>query len=299
MLPRSMNEPAAKSPAPTDAFSGEEVRLVELDQDHPGFSDQVYRRRRNEIAALAHGYRSGGRLPSVDYRPVEHEVWRAVWEKLAPLHVARACKEYREGTERFGFGHDRIPSFAEVNTKLVDLEGFHLAPVAGLVMPVTFLEQLANRRFLATQYMRHHSQPLYTPEPDVVHEYIGHVGALSQPELAELNVAFGEATRRATARTDSAAGQAAVERLIRVYWYTLEFGLVAQDGATKVYGAGILSSFGELGSFEERAELRGWDLDEIAHMDYDPTDYQRVLFVAPDFASMRDDLMHWLDTHDR
>lgn len=291
-----MTEPAAKRARPADAFSGEQVRLVELDQDHPGFSDQVYRRRRNQIAALAYGYRSDGPLPSVDYDPVEHGVWRTVWAKLAPLHARRACREYIEGTERFGFPHDRIPSFAEVNAKLVDLEGFHLAPVAGLVMPVTFLEQLANRRFLATQYMRHHSQPLYTPEPDVVHEYIGHVGALCQPELAELNVAFGEATRRAAANPDAAAGQAAIERLIRVYWYTLEFGLVVEDGETKVYGAGILSSFGELGSFDERAQLRGWDIDAIAHMDYDPTDYQRVLFVAPGFATMRDDLMHWLDT---
>jgi phenylalanine-4-hydroxylase len=294
-----MNDPAAKRSRAAEAFSGEQVRLVELDQDHPGFSDHVYRRRRNDIAALAYGYRSDGPLPSVDYHPVEHAVWRTVWDKLGSLHEARACRAYLEGTARFDFPRDRIPSFAEVNAALSELEGFHLAPVAGLVMPVTFLEQLANRRFLATQYMRHHSQPLYTPEPDVVHEYIGHVGALSQPELAELNVAFGEATRRASTHADQAAGQAAVERLIRVYWYTLEFGLLVEDGDTKVYGAGILSSFGELASFESRADLRPWDLDAIAHVDYDPTDYQRVLFVAPSFGRMRDDLLRWLDTHDR
>jgi phenylalanine-4-hydroxylase len=281
-----MRDPA--QPGPSSEFVGKEVELVDLDQDHPGFSDPVYRARRNQIAQLAESYRAGGPLPSVEYDEVEHGVWRTVWERLGPLHLARGCKEFLEGTERFDFPKDRIPSFAEVNRRLLELEGFHLAPVAGLVLPITFLVQLGNRRFLATQYMRHHSQPLYTPEPDVVHEYIGHVGALSHPDLAELNVRFGEVAA-------ATADDVVVERLIRAYWYTLEFGILEEAGELRVYGAGILSSFGELGGFQDQAELRGWDLDAIAHMDYDPTDYQKVLFVAPSFERMRDDLLRWLD----
>jgi phenylalanine-4-hydroxylase len=281
-----------RDPARLDSrseFSGKDVELVTLDRDHPGFSDEVYRRRRNEIARLAFDYESGKPLPSIDYNDVEHGVWRTVWEQLEPLHRRRACREYLEGTDRFAFPKHRIPSFAEVNERLVTLEGFRLAPVAGLVMPLTFLEQLSHRRFLATQYMRHHSVPLYTPEPDVVHEYVGHVGALTHPQLAQLNLAFGEAAARAK-------DQAVVERLIRAYWYTLEFGILEEDDELRVYGAGILSSFGELGSFDQNAELRPWDLDAIAAMDYDPTDYQSVLFVAPSFARMRDDLLAWLDS---
>lgn len=282
-----MRQPA-KIPDPT-GFHGEDIELVELEQDHPGFSDQVYRRRRNEIARLARSYRSGGSLPSVDYNDVEHGVWRTVWRELDPLHHRRACRACLDGLERFGFDKRRIPSFAKVNARLVDLEGFTLAPVAGLVMPVTFLGQLAHRRFLATQYMRHHSQPLYTPEPDVVHEYVGHVGALAHPALAELNVAFGRAALEATE-------EATVEQLIRTYWYTLEFGLLEEDEEIKVYGAGILSSFGELSSFDQNADLRAWDLEAIAHTDYDPTTYQKTLFVAPGFRAMRDDLLRWLES---
>jgi phenylalanine-4-hydroxylase len=269
-------------------FVGNDIELVELDQDHPGFSDQVYRRRRNEIARLARGYRSGGPLPSVDYNDTEQGVWRTIWRELDSLHQRRVCRPCLEGLERFGFDKQRIPSFGEVNARLHEIEGFTLAPVAGLVMPATFLEQLFHRRFLATQYMRHHSKPLYTPEPDVVHEYVGHVGALAHPDLAELNVAFG---RAAFAATDPAT----IEQLIRVYWYTLEFGLLEEDGEIKVYGAGILSSFGELNSFDRHAELRPWNLDEIGRTDYDPTTYQKRLFVAPSFETMRDDLLRRLE----
>jgi phenylalanine-4-hydroxylase len=268
-------------------FRGDEVELVHLDRDHPGFSDPVYRRRRDEIARLARGYRAGGPLPAVEYREDEHQVWRTVWRELEPLHRARACRAYREGTERFGFDRNAIPSFAEVNARLSTLEGFALAPVAGLVQPGLFLEQLAQRRFLATQYMRHGSTPLYTPEPDVVHEYIGHVGALAHPGLAELNVAFGHAASRAH-------DPARIEALIRVYWYTLEFGILEEDGRIAVYGAGILSSFGELGRFETEARLRPWDLEEIVATPYDPTDYQRVLFVAPPMERLRSELLQWL-----
>ena len=113
---------------------------------------------------------------------------------------------------------------------------------------------------------------------------------MAHPELAELNSAFGYATLK------SRADAARIEALIRVYWYTIEFGLVAEDDQVKVYGAGILSSFGELRRYETQAEHRAWDLEVMAHDDYDPTNYQAHLYVAPSFARMRDDLLSWLDT---
>ena len=273
---------------PTEILSGREVELVQLDRDHPGFNDQIYRRRRNEIAALAVEWRGDGPLPSVDYNEVEQGIWREVWSHLAPLHARKACRTYLEGCERFRFAHDHIPSFAEVNARLEPLEGFTLAPVAGLVTPRLFLEQLAGRRFLATQYLRHQSEPLYTPEPDVIHEYVGHVPVLAQPELARLNLAFGEATRR----TDDPAR---LEALIRVYWYTLEFGLVEEDGEIKIYGAGILSSFGEIERCTKEPELLPFDLERMAATAYDPTNYQAQLFVTPSFESMHGTLLRWLE----
>jgi phenylalanine-4-hydroxylase len=137
--------------------------------------------------------------------------------------------------------------------------------------------------------MRHPSVPLYTPEPDVVHEYVGHVPTLAHPAFVELNVAFGEAA------THARGASAQIEALIRLYWYTLEFGLVAERGEIKVQGAGILSSYGELGRFHD-AELREFDIDEIERTPYDPTAYQKQFFVAPDFERFRGDLLRRLGT---
>ena len=270
------------------AFRGTEVELVDLSRDHPGFNDPHYRNRRDAIARLALDYVSGQEIPSIDYNANERGVWAQVWQELQPLHARWACRAYLDGRARFGFDAVEIPSFAEVNARLGALEGFQLAPVAGLVVPATFLQQLAARRFLATQYMRHHSAPLYTPEPDVVHEYIGHLPSLAHPQLAQLNAAFGWAALQARS-------QARLDALIRVYWYTIEFGLVQEDGALKVFGAGILSSVGELEGFSTRAQLRPWDLEVMSATDFDPTHYQSQLFVAPSFEVLLDDLRGWLD----
>ncbi len=270
-------------------FSSADMELVELERDHPGFNDQVYRARRNQIAHLAGTYVAGGHIPSIDYNGVEQSVWKTVLETLAPLHEERACRAYLEGREAFGFDPDDIPSFDVVNRRLEPLCGYTLAPVAGLVLPIHFLTQLGERRFLATQYMRHHSVPLYTPEPDVIHEYVGHIPTLSQPDMAALNYAFGAASMRTR-------DEGEITALIRVYWYTIEFGLVEEDGEVKAYGAGLLSSFGELGNFQKNAELRPWDIAAMAARPYDPTEYQSQLFVAPSFAQMRDDLHAWLDS---
>ena len=272
-------------PSDQDGFSGARVELVRLDRDHPGFNDPVYRARRDAIAALAQIWVEGQPYPNVEYDEVEQSVWRTVWGELEAEHARVACRAYLDACAAFRFDPRSIPSFRDVNARLEPLHGFSLLPVAGLVMPRIFLEELGHRRFLATQYMRHHSTPLYTPEPDVVHEYIGHVPWLASPELAALNFAFGQAAQRADARR--------IEALIRVYWYTIEFGILEEDGALKVYGAGILSSYGEMRRFVD-AEHRPWDLERMAADAFDPTDYQAHLYVAPSYDRMRDDLLAWL-----
>ena len=173
---------------------------------------------------------SGGPIEEVQYNEDEQSVWRRVWSELAPLHQRYAAPVYLDALRCFPFDHQHIPSFNAINARLQPLQGFTLAPVGGLVLPETFLKQLANRRFLSTQYMRHASQPLYTPEPDVVHEYIGHAPMLAHPELSALNHAFGDACLRATP-TELAA-------IIRVYWYTIEFGILEGAAGLQVYGAG-------------------------------------------------------------
>ena len=172
----------------------------------------------------------------------------------------------------------RIPQLAEVSARVERLSGFRLEPVAGLVEPRVFLENLADGVFLCTQYIRHHSAPLYTPEPDVVHELIGHGVTLASPRLAELNRMFGRAVGRTTS-------DEALERLSRVYWHTIEFGVLREGGCVKAYGTGLLSSAGELEAMG-RAELRPLDLEAASRQDYDPTDFQPVLFCADSFEAM-------------
>jgi phenylalanine-4-hydroxylase len=263
-------------------------RLVELDADHPGFHDPAYRRRRNEIAHAALTYQDGDPAPVISYTEAEHAVWREVWQHLEPLHARYACREYHEAAKRVSLPREAIPQLETVNGIIEPHYGFRMLPVAGLVTAEAFLKELGRGVFLSTQYMRHHSVPLYTPEPDVVHELIGHAATFVQADFAQLNRAFGRAAIAATRSED-------IERIGRVYWYTLEFGVVREDGVLKVYGAGLLSSFGELGRFETEERLTEFDVDAIAATPYDPTRYQERLFVAPSFASMTSDVLVWLD----
>jgi phenylalanine-4-hydroxylase len=260
--------------------------LVQLDPDHPGFRDPVYRSRRDAIARIAFEYRDGDPVPRVDYTDEEQEVWRVVWRNLAPLHDRHACSAYLACSRLLKLDRARVPQLADVNVALGRATGFRMRPVAGLVSDRNFLGHLGRGVFLATQYMRHPSRPLYTPEPDVVHELVGHAATFCDPAFARLNRAFGEAALRAT--------PAQLSRIARVYWYTLEFGICEDGGAVKAYGAGLLSSFGELGRFEEHAELRPLDLAAVAATPYDPTDYQKVLYVAPDLPRTVELITAWL-----
>src|ERR1041385_5318880 len=148
--------------------------LVALDADHPGFHDPDYRRRRDEIARAALNHRYGDPALQIASTGNEHDVWREVWRNLEPLHARYACREYREASLRIALSRDAIPQLHAVNQVIEPMHGFRMMPVAGLVTAGAFLRELARGVFLSTQYMRHHSVPLYTPEPDVVHELVGH-----------------------------------------------------------------------------------------------------------------------------
>ena len=263
--------------------------VVQLDPDHPGFHDEGYRARRNQIARIAMEYQPGMPVPDAPYTPQEHQVWRAIREALEPAHQKHACAEYLECVRRLDLPWERIPQMREVTARVQAISGFRLEPVAGLVEPRVFLESLADGVFLSTQYIRHHCTPFYTPEPDVVHEVVGHAVILASERMAELNRLVGQAVKR----TSSAE---ALERLARVYWFTIEFGVLREDGRLKAYGTGLLSSAGELEAMHG-AELRPLDLEAVARQEYDPTKFQPVLFCADSFETMfetlKDYLLRW------
>jgi phenylalanine-4-hydroxylase len=263
--------------------------IVRLAPDHPGFRDAEYRARRNEIARISMQYKTGAAIADAPYTAEEHRLWRAIRDALESEHRRHACAEYLECVRKLDLPRHRIPQLREVSEKVRALSGFRLEPVAGLVEPRVFLESLAGGVFLCTQYIRHHSTPSYTPEPDVVHEVLGHAVTLASERLAELNRLVGEAVKRT-------ASSEALKRLSRLYWFTIEFGVVREAGDVKAYGTGLLSSAGELEAMG-RAELRPLDLEAASRQEYDPTKYQPVLFCADSFGAMfgalREFLLGW------
>jgi phenylalanine-4-hydroxylase len=282
-----MSKDAPPPSAPVSSATDDRAQLVKLDRDHPGFRDRAYRDRRDAIARLALEHREGQPPPEVAYTESEQSVWQTIWEHLTPLHDRFACDAWREGAARLDVSRTRVPQLRALNEQIAPLTGFRLVPVAGLVAPGVFLRHLARGEFLATQYMRHASAPLYTPEPDVVHEVVGHALSLAHEGFAALNRAFGEAACRARDAGED-------EALVRVYWWTLEFGALEDAGRLEVYGAGLLSSFGELGRFAAGAPRRPFDLDAMARTPFDPTDYQAQFFVAPPFEEMAREVLAWL-----
>lgn len=248
---------------------------VHLSDDHPGFADQQYRERRNHIASLALRWDSTPPtrpVPRAAYTEEEQEVWRTVCRELAAKHRRLACAEYRDAMARLALPADHIPQLDEVSQRLRPLTGFEYHPAAGLVPFDQFYGSLADGVFHSTQYLRHPSRPLYTPEPDLIHEVIGHGGMLASPRFAQLNRAAGRAARR----LETKEGR---EFFAHVFWFTIEFGVVYEDGELRAYGAGLLSSFGEIEEFRS-AEIRPLEIAAMGTKDYDITRYQPVLFAA-------------------
>jgi phenylalanine-4-hydroxylase len=245
---------------------------VQLGADHPGACDPAYRERRNHIAAEALAWKPGEPTPRIEYTDAEHEVWRIVSRELAPKHAKYACREFRDAAAALSLPTDHIPQLDEVTAGLQPLTGWSYHCAAGLVPLRDFLGSLGDRIFHSTQYIRHGAMPLYTPEPDLIHEVIGHGNLLASPRFGAIKRAAGLAAQRV--ETDDA-----LQFLADVFWFTIEFGVMREEGEVRAYGAGILSSYGEIEEFRG-AELRPLNLLDMGTLEYDITKYQPVLFCA-------------------
>ncbi|MGA5824038.1 phenylalanine 4-monooxygenase [Kitasatospora sp. NPDC094028] len=257
---------------------------------HPCFSDLSYRRRRDAIVALAEGHEVGAPSPLVRYSKAEHATWRAVHAALGAARRGRVCARVREVARRAPVPADRVPQHAEVGERLRSLSGFTFTLAGGIVANKRFLGAMASGHFHAVQYVRHPRMPLYTPEPDILHDVFGHGIHLSDPWFADLYRTVG----RAAARVDS---DDALDLISRVYWYTLEYGVVREGGTVKAYGAALLSSYGELRRFRQ-ADIRPWDLSELVARPYQVAGYQPVLFAVESMDELADVLHSFLDDFD-
>jgi phenylalanine-4-hydroxylase len=254
--------------------------VVHLGQDHPGFNDPDYRDRRNDIAHASMDWKHGDPVPVIEYTDAENEVWRTVCRELAPKHEKYACRAYRDAVAALALPTDRIPQLTEVTEGLQKLTGWGYVPAPGLVELREFLGSLGDKVFHSTQYIRHSAEPLYTPEPDLIHEVIGHGNTLAHPDFAAVNEQAGLAAQRVET-------QEALQFLADCFWFTMEFGVVYEDGELKTYGAGILSSYGEIEEFRAM-EIRPIDFLERGTLEYDITKYQKVLFAAESWNHMVD-----------
>jgi phenylalanine-4-hydroxylase len=260
--------------------------IVQLTYDHPGRHDADYQSRRDQIAALALRHDRSGPVPEVAYTDAEHEVWRVVQENLSPLHRRYACKEYQEASARLALDPSRLPQLEDVNRSLQAESGFKMVPVMGFVSPRAFMLHLREGTFLSTQYVRYPTTPLFSPEPDVIHELLGHACPLIDPRYAALNRRFGAAAE--------VVNEDDLLRLGRVFWHTLESGMVREKDGNKLLGAALLSSVEEIEHCYSRARQLPFDLDRMAGSAYEPTALQNEVYVAESFTALVRDVTAWL-----
>lgn len=257
----------------------EDITLLAL--DHPGANDPAYRARRDEIAALARnfGRDPGPGVPDVAYTDEETATWRYAVSRLETAHAGGASAAYLRAKRNLEIGPERIPQLRELNARLVGFHGFSLAPVEGLIESRAFLSKLAGGVMLCTQYIRHASRPEYTPEPDIVHELVGHAPTFTDKDIVDFTRLVGRAATTAT--------EEQLRRLERLYWFTIEFGLVEEAGEPKAYGAGLLSSFGELAHCRSaEVERRPFRMAEVLATPFDFSAMQPKLFVIRSFAAL-------------
>jgi phenylalanine-4-hydroxylase len=263
-----------------------DVDHLELEPGHPGLGDDGYIRRRHELFALCRGARLSRQPPPlIDYNDEEERVWHQVTPKLDELHVRYASGLYLQAKRELKISEDRIPQLRHLSERLLKVSGMHLVPAEGPIPYRTFYSYIAERGFPVTQFIRHGSKPEFTPEPDMIHDCLGHVPSLLNPDYASLLTLIGRAA--VTVPTGDK-----VLALKRLSWFSIEFGLIEQDGETKVFGAGILSSIGEIPNalFSPDVERRPFRTAEVIETDYDSSRMQDLLFIIPSLGFLKNEV---------
>ncbi|HJS12943.1 phenylalanine 4-monooxygenase [Sphingopyxis sp.] len=215
------------------------------------------------------------------YTPAEHAMWDDLFERQAKMLPGRVAPEFLDGLDILRMTKPGIPDFDELNERLMKATGWQVVAVPGLVPDRLFFEHLANRRFVAGRFIRTPEQIDYLQEPDIFHDVFGHVPLLANPVFADYMQAYGEGGLRAD-------GMGAIDHLARLYWYTVEFGLIRQKNELKLYGAGIVSSYSEsVFALDDASPNRiGFDLKRLMRTKYRIDDYQQTYFVIDSFEDL-------------
>ena len=223
--------------------------------------------------------------PWSSYSAQDHQTWAALYRRQSEVLPGRACREFLDNLHRFGIGEHAIPKFDELNRVLRRTTGWTLVGVEGLLPEFEFFDHLANRRFPVTWWIRRPDQIDYIAEPDLFHDLFGHVPLLLEPMFADYMQAYGAGGVRA-----SGLGPEALMNLTRLYWYTVEFGLIRTDEGLRIYGSGIVSSKAEsIHCLESAAPNRiGFELERVMRTRYRIDSYQKTYFVIDGFRQLID-----------
>ena len=221
--------------------------------------------------------------PWDDYSAADHDTWSKLYARQREILPGRACNEFLQAQDEMGMTADRIPKFSELNVELARATGWELIGVEGLLPELDFFDHLANRRFPVTWWIRRPDQIDYIEEPDLFHDLFGHVPLLMNPLFSDYMQAYGEGGLKA-----HGIGADALQALTRLYWYTVEFGLIDTPDGMRIYGAGIVSSKGEsVYSLESDAPNRiGFDVERIMRTRYRIDTYQKTYFVIDSFEQL-------------
>jgi phenylalanine-4-hydroxylase len=220
------------------------------------------------------------------YTDAEHATWLELYDRQAAILPGRACDAFLKGLEALDLRGEGVPDFARINARLEPLTGWKVVAVPGLVPDEVFFDHLANRRFPAGRFIRRQDQLDYIQAPDIFHDVFGHVPMLTDPVFADYMAAYGQGGLRA-------AGLGVLHHLARLYWYTVEFGLIRTPEGLRLYGAGIVSSRSEsVFALEDSSANRlGFDLERVMRTLYRIDDFQQTYFVIPSFQALRDETL--------
>ena len=212
-----------------------------------------------------------------DYAPQQHAVWSELVRRRLPQVEEYACQEYLDGVDIIGLRKDRIPDLAAISGRLEPRTGWNATPVSGFLPAAAFFEMLAARKFPTTTWLRSRDSLDYIPEPDIFHDVFGHVPMHAHPVFADFLQHYGSVCARI-------ADKQVLERLGRLFWYTVEFGVMRRGGRIRVFGSGVISSHGECTNvIEGGSDVRPFDLDTVLETPVKVDELQKVLFAIESF----------------
>lgn len=212
------------------------------------------------------------------YTPEQHAVWAELVSRRMPQLRDHACREYLQGFELIGLHENQLPNLKDVSARLQPRTGWRSTPVSGFLPPGAFFEMLSARMFPTTTWLRDRNSLEYTPEPDIFHDVFGHVPMHAHPVFGDFLQHYGEVC------AGLMGDPVALERMGRVFWFTVEFGVIRQDGELKVYGSGLVSSHGECTRvLSGGCEVKNFDLDAVMNQEFDTGAMQPVLYAVESF----------------